>query len=216
MSVVKEVENEATTTLLDLKTQRNDLIHAITREHKRLTTSINTTILHCDMFHLRKRWIKNIWEEREVLKKNLPDNYEWNKFKVDFQYVGYHSRGLEINPNLYKNGRVRLSLPKQTDMTRKVEVDMWVPGTSNMLTLLVSIQDQILNAKPFYNFFMFFGETLYKEESSSIYNEHILLKSLKIMVHIMSKPPNYFDDLVVGHFCNRARDILTACKAYTE
>ncbi|GJX90132.1 hypothetical protein Tco_0343458 [Tanacetum coccineum] len=38
MSVVKEMENESTATLLDLKTQRNDLIYAITCVHRRLTT----------------------------------------------------------------------------------------------------------------------------------------------------------------------------------
>ncbi|GJX84554.1 ubiquitin-conjugating enzyme family protein [Tanacetum coccineum] len=36
------------------------------------------------------------------------------------------------------------------------------------------------------------------------------------MVHTMNKPPKNFKDLVAGHFCNRAHDILMACKAHTE
>nr|GEU91334.1 ubiquitin-conjugating enzyme family protein [Tanacetum cinerariifolium] len=36
------------------------------------------------------------------------------------------------------------------------------------------------------------------------------------MVYIMNKSPKNFENLVVGHFCNRVRDILMACKAYTE
>ncbi|GKA07736.1 putative ubiquitin-conjugating enzyme E2 38 [Tanacetum coccineum] len=275
--VVKEVENEATATLLVSKTQRNNLIHAITREHIRLTTRrllVRDRNSHCDIFTMEKvivykrkaekaaldiKDVKKSFKKFDTLAdhsghlfahENSPMNKANNMFVRFYEsrmdllrfaiieakgtpyhdglfffdmyftinypkrapYVRYHSVGLEINPNLYKNGRVRLSLPKQTGMTREVEVDMWV-----MLTLLVSIQDQILNAKPFYNFFMlFWRNTVYKEESSLIYNEHILLNSLKTMVHIMSKPPKYFDDLVVGHFRNRAHDILTSCKAYTE
>ncbi|PWA73632.1 ubiquitin-conjugating enzyme family protein [Artemisia annua] len=268
MSVVKEMENESTATLLDLKTQRNDLIHAITRERRRLTirrSLVRDRNLRSDIFTMEKVVVykrkaeKAALDNKDVKKsfkkfdtladhsdtmfvrfyesrmdllrvaiigaKGTPyhdglfflDVYFTRNYPKKAPHVGYHSGGLEINPNLHKNGRVRLTLPKQTGVAREVEVEMWVPGTSNMLTLLVSIQDQILNAKPFYNFPMFFWRnTVYKEQSSLIYNEHILLKSLKTMVHIMSKPPKYFDDLVVGHFRNRARDILTACKAYTE
>ncbi|GKC55950.1 hypothetical protein Tco_1083548 [Tanacetum coccineum] len=36
------------------------------------------------------------------------------------------------------------------------------------------------------------------------------------MVYIMNKSPKNFENLVVGHFRNRVRDILMACKAYTE
>ncbi|GJX84963.1 ubiquitin-conjugating enzyme/RWD-like protein [Tanacetum coccineum] len=258
MSVVKEVENEATATLLDLKTQRNNLIHAITREHRRLTTRrllVRDRNSRCDIFTMEKvimykrkakkaaldiKDVKKSFKKFDTLadhsghlfahenspmnkashgekvgliiygkregsqEKTCLDNmfvrfYESRMHLLRVAIIGakgtpyhdglfffdvYHSGGLEINPNLYKNGRVRLSLPKQTSMTREVEVDMWVPGTS--------------------------------KESLLIYNEHILLKSLKTMVHIMSEPPKYFDDLVVGHFRNRARDILMACKAYTE
>ncbi|GKE75743.1 hypothetical protein Tco_1537784, partial [Tanacetum coccineum] len=36
------------------------------------------------------------------------------------------------------------------------------------------------------------------------------------MVYTMKKQPKYFEDLVVGHFRYHVRDILMACKAYTE
>ncbi|GJW03745.1 hypothetical protein Tco_1562601 [Tanacetum coccineum] len=36
------------------------------------------------------------------------------------------------------------------------------------------------------------------------------------MVYIMNKPPENFENLVVGHFRNRVGDISMACKAYTE
>ncbi|GKE22553.1 ubiquitin-conjugating enzyme/RWD-like protein, partial [Tanacetum coccineum] len=80
--------------------------------------------------------------------------------------VGYHSGGLAINPKLHKNGRVRLTLPKTTDSGQMEEGAMWVPGTSNILNLLISIQNQIL----------------------------------------ITKPPENFENLVVGHFRNRVED----------
>ncbi|GKA85678.1 ubiquitin-conjugating enzyme family protein [Tanacetum coccineum] len=181
MSVVKEVENEATATLLDLKTQRNNLIHAITREHRRLTTRrllVRDRNSRCDIFTMEKvimykrkakkaaldiKDVKKSFKKFDTLAdhsghlfahENSPMNkannmfvrfYESRMHLLRVAIIGakgtpyhdglfffdvYHSGGLEINPNLYKNGRVRLSLPKQTSMTREVEVDMWVPGTS--------------------------------------------------------------------------------------
>lgn len=69
------------------------------------------------------------------------------------EWIGFlfHSGGLGINPNLYKCGKVRLSLPK----TNGGQELMWVPGTSTMLQLLVSIQNRILNAEPLFNDFTY-------------------------------------------------------------
>ncbi|GKF61679.1 ubiquitin-conjugating enzyme/RWD-like protein, partial [Tanacetum coccineum] len=131
--------------------------------------------------------------------------------------VGFHFGGLASNPNLHKNGRVRLTLPKTTDSGQMEEGEMWVPGTSNIFNLLISIQNQILITKPFYNYLVFARESsMYKQHSSLLYNENTFLKSLKTMVYIMNKSPKNFENLVVGHFRNRVRDILMASKAYTE
>ncbi|KAL7583204.1 hypothetical protein Lser_V15G43368 [Lactuca serriola] len=112
--------------------------------------------------------------------------------------VHYHSGGLHINPNLYDCGYVCLSLLNTWDGGKK---EMWIPGTSTMLQVLVSIQGLILNAKPYFN------EPGYAKTSGL---------SLKTMVYTMKKPPKNFEDLVSGHFGKRVRDILMLCKAYTE
>lgn len=131
--------------------------------------------------------------------------------------VWYHSGGLAINPNLLKSGRVQLTLPKTTDSSQMEESEIWVPGTSNILNLLISIQNQILITKPYYNYLLNARtSSMYKQHSSLLYNENTFLKSLKTMVYIMNKPPKNFENLVVGHFRNRVRDILMACKAYME
>ncbi|GAU33721.1 hypothetical protein TSUD_52540 [Trifolium subterraneum] len=62
--------------------------------------------------------------------------------------VHYHSRGLGLNPNLYDTGKVCLSLINTWDCETN---EMWTPGVSTMLQVLVSIQGLILNAKPYFN-----------------------------------------------------------------
>nr|XP_043610235.1 putative ubiquitin-conjugating enzyme E2 38 [Erigeron canadensis]XP_043610236.1 putative ubiquitin-conjugating enzyme E2 38 [Erigeron canadensis] len=139
--------------------------------------------------------------------------------------VNYHSGGLSINPNLYDNGYVCLSLLNTWDGDKN---EMWLPGTSTMLQVLVSIQGLILNAKPYFNEpgteedYEDECEAEYGDENGGYYNESLsynedtLILSLKTMVYTMNKPPVNFEDLVFEHFRFRVHDILTACKAYTE
>ncbi|CAH1439444.1 unnamed protein product [Lactuca virosa] len=86
---------------------------------------------------------------------------------------------------------------------------MWIPGTSTMLQVLVSIQGLILNAKSYFNEpgYAKTSGSVNGEKSSIQYNESTLILSLKTM---------NFEDLVSGHFGKRVCDILMACKAYTE
>ncbi|KAI3702854.1 hypothetical protein L6452_28607 [Arctium lappa] len=129
--------------------------------------------------------------------------------------VYYHSGGLRINPNLYNNGKVCLSL---LNTWIGVHNENWIPGASTMLQVLVSIQGLILNAKPYFN------EPGYKSTSGSVsgekhslqYNESTLVLSLKTMVYTMKNPPKHFEDLVIEHFRGRADAILMTCKAYCE
>ncbi|KAI7747213.1 hypothetical protein M8C21_007938, partial [Ambrosia artemisiifolia] len=129
--------------------------------------------------------------------------------------VHYRSGGLHINPNLYDNGYVCLSL---LNTWRGQKKEMWVPSKSTMLQVLVSIQGLILNMKPYFNEPGYESDigSDYAEKSSLQYNENTFILSLKTMVYTMNNPPKNFEDLVIGHFQHRVRDILMACKAYTE
>ncbi|RHN44761.1 putative aminoacyltransferase, E1 ubiquitin-activating enzyme [Medicago truncatula] len=62
--------------------------------------------------------------------------------------LDYHSGGLGLNPNLYENGYVCLSL---LNTWVGDDDEMWTPGVSTMHQVLVSIQGLILNAKPYFN-----------------------------------------------------------------
>ncbi|KAK6132674.1 hypothetical protein DH2020_033590 [Rehmannia glutinosa] len=99
-----------------------------------------------------------------------------------------------------------------------VPPEKWIPGVSTMLQVLVSIQGLILNAKPYFNepgYANLSGSTM-GEQRSLEYNEKTFIYSLQTMVYNMRRPPKYFEDFVVGHFCKHARDILVSCKAYLD
>ncbi|XP_065876738.1 putative ubiquitin-conjugating enzyme E2 38 isoform X2 [Euphorbia lathyris] len=127
--------------------------------------------------------------------------------------VYYYSGGLRLNPNLYECGKVCLSLLGTWDGEH---AERWIPGISTMLQVLLSIQALILNANPFFNEpgndTDIIGPA--RDTVSREYNENAFIMSLKTMIYTLRRPPQYFEDFVVGYFQTRARDILTACKAY--
>ncbi|KAB2615887.1 ubiquitin-conjugating enzyme E2 25 [Pyrus ussuriensis x Pyrus communis] len=129
--------------------------------------------------------------------------------------VYYHSGGLRLNPNLYNCGKVCLSLLNTWSGNKN---EKWLPGVSTMLQVLVSIQGLILNTKPYFNEpgYANTNGSAAGEKRSEEYNENTFILSLKTMVYSMRRPPKHFEDLVLGHFYNRARDILVACKAYMD
>lgn len=141
---------------------------------------------------------------------SFPDNYPHVP-----PNVYYHSRGLRLNPNLYDNGKVCLSLLNTWSGSQK---EMWIPNLSTMLQVLVSIQGLILNAKPYFNepAYARLSGTPHGEKSSHHYNECTFILSLKTMVFTLRNQPKHFEDFVVGHFFKRALDILVACKAYMD
>ncbi|XVF44268.1 hypothetical protein PTKIN_Ptkin02bG0106800 [Pterospermum kingtungense] len=137
------------------------------------------------------------------------------KYPNEPPMVYYYSGGLRLNPNLYDCGKVCLSL---LGTWHGDQTEMWVPGKSTMLQVLVSIQALILNARPFFNEPGY--ETSYVgtdgDRRSRKYNEEVFVLSLKTMIYTLRRPPKHFEDFVAGHFRNRAHDIIVACQAYKE
>ncbi|GAB2277950.1 Belongs to the ubiquitin-conjugating enzyme [Dionaea muscipula] len=127
--------------------------------------------------------------------------------------VYYHSGGLRLNPNLYNNGKVCLSLLNTWSGSSD---EKWRPGYSTILQVLVSIQGLVLNSKPYFNEPGFSNSegTQSGDLQSKQYNENTFLLSLKTMLYTLRRTPKHFEDLVYGHFCKHARKILEACNAY--
>lgn len=116
--------------------------------------------------------------------------------KYFFQNVYYHSRGLRLNPNLYDNGKVCLSLLNTWSGSHK---EMWIPNLSTMLQVLVSIQGLILNAKPYFNepAYARLSSTPHGEKSSHHYNECTFILSLKTMVFTLRNQPKVVINSVI-------------------
>ncbi|XP_018716017.2 putative ubiquitin-conjugating enzyme E2 38 [Eucalyptus grandis] len=142
---------------------------------------------------------------------SFPPNYPAQPPQVHYRSFGYR-----INPNLYASGAVCLSLLNTWGGNF---LERWNPKESTILQLLLSIQALVLNEKPYYNepgsgIFKILGP--YGEKSSFAYNEATFVLSCKSMLRLLSRPPRGFEVLVVGHFRDRARAILQACRAYAD
>lgn len=127
--------------------------------------------------------------------------------------VHYRSFGLRLNPNLYANGRVCLSL-LNTWTGKKSE--KWNPDESTVLQVLVSIQALVLNEKPYFNepgHGMWPGRSIW-EKKSTAYNEDVFILSCKSMTFLLRSPPKNFEGFVRSHFRERGHVILSACKSY--
>lgn len=100
----------------------------------------------------------------------------------------YHSGGWRINPNLYEEGKVCLSL-LNTWTGRGNEV--WDSSSSSILQVLVSLQGLVLNSKPYFNEAGYDKQigTAEGEKNSLAYNENTFLLNCKTMLNLMRKPP---------------------------
>ncbi|XP_002277945.1 probable ubiquitin-conjugating enzyme E2 23 isoform X1 [Vitis vinifera] len=127
----------------------------------------------------------------------------------------YHSGGWRINPNLYEEGKVCLSL-LNTWTGRGNEV--WDPVSSSILQVLVSLQGLVLNSKPYFNEAGYDKQigTAEGEKNSLSYNENTFLLNCKTMMYLMRKPPKDFEELVKDHFKRQGYYILKACDAYMK
>ncbi|XVF00857.1 hypothetical protein REPUB_Repub04eG0038100 [Reevesia pubescens] len=127
----------------------------------------------------------------------------------------YHSGGWRINPNLYEEGKVCLSL-LNTWTGRGNEV--WDPSSSSILQVLVSLQGLVLNSRPYFNEAGYDKQvgTAEGEKNSLAYNENAFLLNCKSMMYLMRKPPKVFEELVRDHFRRRGYFILKACDAYMK
>ncbi|XP_050232027.1 probable ubiquitin-conjugating enzyme E2 23 isoform X2 [Mercurialis annua] len=112
----------------------------------------------------------------------------------------YHSGGWRINPNLYEEGKVCLSL-LNTWTGRGNEV--WDPTSSSILQILVSLQGLVLNSRPYFNEAGYDKQvgTAEGEKNSLSYNENTFLLNCKTMMYLMRKTPKMHLDT---YFCQKS------------
>ncbi|XP_044378881.1 probable ubiquitin-conjugating enzyme E2 23 [Triticum aestivum] len=129
--------------------------------------------------------------------------------------VYYHSFGLHLNPNLYPSGTVCLSLFNTFDGEG---TEVWSPGTSSLLQVVVSLQALVLNDQPYYNEASFESLINTPEGHRNVfpYYENVFLLSSRTMLHLVRRPPQGFKGFVKDHFRRRGRYVLRMCEAYLK
>ncbi|XP_022930350.1 probable ubiquitin-conjugating enzyme E2 25 [Cucurbita moschata] len=126
--------------------------------------------------------------------------------------VYYHSYGLRLNPNLYEDGYVCLSLINTWDGKKE---ERWNPAISTVLQILISIQALVLNERPYFNE-PELDEAAEAEIYSDAYNKEAYLFCCKMTMRLIQNPPKNFEEFVRDYFRQRGKGILAACKAYSE
>ncbi|PIN23247.1 Ubiquitin-protein ligase [Handroanthus impetiginosus] len=137
----------------------------------------------------------------------LPSNYPEQP-----PSVYYHSHGYYLNPNLYQNGKVCLSLINTWGGSKS---ERWTKESS-ILQVLVSIQGLVLNERPYFNEPGTKFLSRFLKLASHEYNENVFILSCLSMLRIMRKPPKNFEGFVAEHFRSRAASILTAIQNYQK
>lgn len=107
---------------------------------------------------------------------------------------------VRFNPNLYKNGKVCLSL---LGTWSGAAGETWDPNASSIYQVLVSIQSLILVNEPYFNE-PGYEETMHTEQGRSKsrqYNQEIREQTIhRAMIDYLRKPPKPFGMAVLDHF----------------
>mmetsp|Transcript_5781 Transcript_5781/g.16229 ORF Transcript_5781/g.16229 Transcript_5781/m.16229 type:complete len:994 (+) Transcript_5781:105-3086(+) len=132
--------------------------------------------------------------------------------KVNLQTTGGNS--VRFNPNLYKDGKVCLSLLGTWDAHKS---ETWDPKVSSIVQVLVSIQSLIFVPDPFYN------EPGYEknmgkadgQRQSEAYNRNIRLATLQhAILGQLQKPPKEFAEVMRAHMRLRRPKVLALCEQW--
>ncbi|KAI9032143.1 hypothetical protein DFJ74DRAFT_324139 [Hyaloraphidium curvatum] len=150
----------------------------------------------------------------------LFDLYLPPEYPADPPQVHFHSwtGGMgRLNPNLYEEGRVCISL--LGTWHGKEDTETWSSPSSSILQVLLSIQGLVLGVEQPY-----FNEAGYERlvgnqediRNAAIYSERAFLLSVRSILHVLEESPEPFEKEVHGFFgepmCNLER-IIGRCEA---
>lgn len=114
--------------------------------------------------------------------------------------VFFYSFGRRLNPNLYENGKVCLSLLGTWDGD---DVEQWDPRNSNVLRVLLSLQAMVFVDEPYYNEAGYQKQrgTVEGQTNSRTYNEKALLDcQLHLIQSVRGGTPKDFKELQLKHY----------------
>jgi ubiquitin-conjugating enzyme E2 O len=126
----------------------------------------------------------------------------------------FHHKRFRMNPNLYDNGYVCLSLLGTWEGTASCE--QWNPVLSNVGQIILSVQAMILNKEPWYNEPGFeahagthFGRVRSKAASESYY-----LMKLQHLLEMARAPPHDWTYEFRAHFLKYVPELLRRARQY--
>lgn len=127
--------------------------------------------------------------------------------------VWFHSHGRRLNPNLYEDGKVCLSILGTWDGD---DVESWDAKTSNLLRLLLSLQALVFVDEPYYNE-AGYGKQRGTDEgrkNSRVYNESAFLLSIRHVIQTLrsSGVPGDCRKVAVTHYQQAGTRVLTKCR----
>eukprot|EP00912_Choanoflagellata_sp_UC4_P001634 UC4_evm7s1043 len=123
--------------------------------------------------------------------------YDYPHSPPQFHYISF-TRGPRLNPNLYNEGKVCVSL-LGTWNGREDKNEVWDAKNSTILQVVVSIQGIILNDKPYYNEAGYSKLDITEdiERESHLYSEGALIITLAHIHAMLVKPPSIWKDVIL-------------------
>ena len=174
----------------------------IAKEHKILATSLPEGEIYVRTYESRLDLLRClIIGPRDTPYENAPfliDLHLPTNFPNEPPTAHFHSwtSGLgRINPNLYEEGKICLSL--LGTWSGKAETEKW-SDKATILQLLVSLQGLVLVSKPFYNEAGFEGyedDMSYKREAEQ-YSEKAFVMARGFVKYALLRPPGGLEDIL--------------------
>ncbi|KAI9180857.1 hypothetical protein LWI28_008763 [Acer negundo] len=117
-------------------------------------------------------------------------------------------RSNDLNSN-QRDRKVPTSLPYFNQWYKQTS-QKWNPKQSDILQVLVSIQQHVLKGRPYVKESVL---NAFSEGQSKKSNKEVFMLNCEAMLCTLTFPPLHFKDLVQGHYRVRAHPILLICKA---
>ncbi|KAL9581202.1 MAG: hypothetical protein Q9203_005990 [Teloschistes exilis] len=154
----------------------------------------------------------------------LFDVHLYERFPKEPPRVFFHSwtNVGRVNPNLYEDGKVCLSLLGTWHSEKNNE--MWQPNQSSILQVIVSLLGLVLVKEPFYNEagFEALQDAVQSKHTSALYSEKAFVLSREFVKTAISSDPRGFSDVVrwlyLPAYNGRGllRPIVEDCRAFLQ
>eukprot|EP01080_Neovahlkampfia_damariscottae_P002281 gene2281-2454_t len=141
----------------------------------------------------------------------LPSNYP-----VAYPKIYFWSYGSRLNPNLYENGKVCLSLLGTWEGRDSCEV--WNPKNSNVLQVLLSLLGLVLVSEPYFNE-AGYDKQIGTEEgliNSIQYNENVIIQVSNHHLNNLMNSPKHCKQIIQNHYFKNYKNIINLLEIYLK